>query len=60
MDRRLRILHVTNFNYGMYGARFNASVAPKISNGFVRNAHLVIPFSHRDVATVHPAHAAAF
>lgn len=50
MDRSLRILHVTNFNYGMYGARFNASVAPKISNGFVRNDHLVVPFSHRDVA----------
>ena len=50
MDRSLRILHVTNFNYGMYGARFNASVAPKISNGLIRNGHLVIPFSHRDVA----------
>ncbi len=50
MDRTLRILHVTNFNYGMYGARFNASVAPKISNGLIRNGHLVIPFSHRDVA----------
>ena len=49
-DRSLRIVHVTNFNYGMYGARFNASVAPKISNGLIRNGHLVIPFSHRDVA----------
>lgn len=50
MDRSLRILHVTNFNYGMYGARFNASVAMKVSNGLTRNGHLVIPFSHRDVA----------
>ncbi len=49
-NRSLRILHVTNFNYGMYGARFNASVAMKLSNGFVRNGHLVVPFSHRDVA----------
>ncbi len=49
-DRSLRILHVTNFNYGMYGARFNASVAPKITNGLIRNGHLVVPFSHRDVA----------
>ncbi len=50
MTRSLRILHVTNFNYGMYGARFNASVAHKISNGLIRNGHLVVPFSHRDVA----------
>ena len=50
MSRSLRILHVSNFNYGMYGARFNASVAIKVSNGFTRNGHLVVPFSHRDVA----------
>lgn len=50
MNRSLRILHVSNFNYGMYGARFNASVAPKISDGLIRLGHLVVPFSHRDVA----------
>lgn len=43
-----RILHVGNFNFFRYGASFYATDW-KIQNGLVRNGHMVLPFSYREV-----------
>ncbi|MBX3488998.1 glycosyltransferase [Parvibaculum sp.] len=45
----MRIVLVGNYNEKRAGANFYATVR-KLTNGFVRNGHLVIPFSDRDVA----------
>lgn len=43
-----RILHVGNFNLFRYGASFY-SMDWKIQNGLIRNGHMVLPFSYREV-----------
>jgi len=45
----MRILHVANFHLKKYGWVYN-SIDRKLSNGLVRNGHLVYDFSYRDVA----------
>ncbi len=45
----MRIVLAGNYNEKRAGANFYATVR-KLTNGFVRNGHLVIPFSDRDVA----------
>jgi len=45
----MRILHVANFSLGKYGEAYY-SVDRKITNGLIRNGHLVYEFSYRDVA----------
>jgi len=45
----LRILHVANFCLNKYGDMFY-NIDRKISNGLIRNGHLVYEFSYRDVA----------
>lgn len=45
----MRVVIVGNFNERKAGANFYATVR-KLSNGFVRNGHLVMPLSDRDVA----------
>ncbi|MBX3491690.1 MAG: glycosyltransferase family 1 protein [Parvibaculum sp.] len=46
---QMRIVLAGNYNEKRAGANFYATVR-KLTNGFVRNGHLVIPFSDRDVA----------
>lgn len=45
----LTIVHVGNFPFGLK-AGFQHGVAVKLSNGLIRNGHLVLNFSDRDVA----------
>jgi len=45
----MRIVLAGNYNEKRAGANFYATVR-KLTNGFVRNGHLVMPFSDRDVA----------
>ncbi len=45
----LTIVHVGNFPFGLK-AGFQHGVAVKLSNGLIRNSHLVLNFSDRDVA----------
>ena len=45
----LRILHCANFSEKKFGASFYATDR-KISNGLIRNGHMVHDFSYRDVA----------
>lgn len=54
MPRTLKILHVANFSLAKYGASYY-STDRKLSNGLIRNGHLVYDFSYRDVARAeHP------
>ena len=48
----LRILHAANFSEKKRGATYYA-MDRKISNGLIRNGHLVQDFSYRDIARVH-------
>ncbi len=52
LNRTLRIVHAANFVVRAKGA-FQHSVAPKISNGLIRNGHHVLNFCDRDVARAH-------
>ncbi len=45
----MQIVHVANFGFRAKGA-FQHSVAPKLSNGLIRNGHCVVNFSDREVA----------
>ncbi len=45
----MKILHVANFHLKKYGWVYN-SIDRKLSNGLIRNGHLVYDFSYRDVA----------
>lgn len=45
----MRVLHVANFHLRKYGWVYN-SIDRKLSNGLIRNGHLVYDFSYRDVA----------
>lgn len=45
----MRVVIVGNYNERKAGANFYATIR-KITNGFVRNGHAVMPFSDRDVA----------
>ncbi len=45
----LTVVHVGNFPFGLKPA-FQHGVAVKLSNGLIRNGHLVLNFSDRDVA----------
>ncbi|MBC7636751.1 MAG: glycosyltransferase family 1 protein [Acetobacteraceae bacterium] len=49
MTRPLTIVHVSSFPFGLRPA-FQHSVGVKLSNGLIRNGHLVLNFSDRDVA----------
>jgi len=49
VQRPLTIAHVSVFPFGLRDV-FAHAVAVKLSNGFVRNGHLVLNFSDRDVA----------
>ncbi len=46
----LRIINVGQFNLVTPKGAFMHSVAPKLSNGFIRNGHRVFDFSDRDMA----------
>lgn len=46
---KMRVVIAGNYNEKRAGANFYATVR-KLTNGFVRNGHLVMPFSDRDVA----------
>ena len=48
-ERALRIVHCANFSDKKLGAAFYATDR-KISNGLIRNGHMVHDFSYRDVA----------
>ena len=45
----LTIVHVSSFPFGLRPA-FQHSVGVKLSNGLIRNGHLVLNFSDRDIA----------
>lgn len=45
----MKILHVANFHLKKYGWMYN-NIDRKLSNGLIRNGHLVYDFSYRDVA----------
>ncbi len=47
--RPLTIVHVSSFPFGLRPA-FQHGVAVKLSNGLIRNGHLVLNFSDRDIA----------
>lgn len=49
IDKPLRIVHCANFSDKKFGASFYATDR-KISNGLIRNSHMVHDFSYRDVA----------
>ncbi|MBI1238172.1 MAG: glycosyltransferase [Alphaproteobacteria bacterium] len=49
MSRALRILHVSNFGYKPKGVYLH-NISWKLTNGWIRAGHHVIPFSDRDVA----------
>lgn len=46
----MKIIHVGQFHLLKPKGAFVHSVAPKLSNGFIRNGHRVIDFSDRDMA----------
>ena len=46
----LRIINIGHFNLVKPKGTFMHSVAPKLSNGFIRNGHRVFDFSDRDMA----------
>lgn len=48
-ERLLRVVHCANFSDKKFGAAFYATDR-KISNGLIRNGHMVHDFSYRDVA----------
>ncbi len=48
-SRPLSIVHVGNFPFGLKPG-FQHGVAVKLSNGLIRNGHLVLNFSDRDIA----------
>lgn len=48
-NKSLRIVHCANFSENKFGAVYYATDR-KISNGFIRNGHMVYDFSYRDVA----------
>ncbi len=49
MSKALTIVHVGTFPFGLRPG-FQHSVSVKLSNGLIRNGHLVLNFSDRDVA----------
>ena len=51
-DRKLRILHITNFNERHNGRLF-FNTGRRINNGFIRLGHSVLEFSDRDVQRNH-------
>ena len=51
-DKKLRILHITNFNERHNGRLF-FNTGRRINNGFIRLGHSVLEFSDRDVQRNH-------
>ena len=48
-NRKLKIIHISNFGNRQANRLYNISIAKKISNGLIRNGHDVINISDRDV-----------
>ena len=48
-NRKLKIIHISNFGQRQANRLYNISIAKKISNGLIRNGHDVINVSDRDV-----------
>ena len=48
-NRKLKVIHISNFGNRQANRLYNISIAKKISNGLIRNGHDVINISDRDV-----------
>ena len=48
-NRKLKIIHISNFGQRQANRLYNISIAKKISNGLIRNGNDVINISDRDV-----------
>ena len=48
-NRKLKILHISNFGQRQANRLYNISIAKKLTNGLIRNGHDVINISDRDV-----------
>ena len=49
-DKKLRILHITNFNERHNGRLF-FNTGRSLNNGFIRLGHSVLEFSDRDIVS---------
>ncbi len=49
-NSKLKILHITNFNYRYYG-RLQYNTGIRINNGFIREGHNVLSLSDRDLVS---------
>ena len=48
-NRKLKIIHISNFGQRQANRLYNISIAKKLTNGLIRNGHDVINISDRDV-----------
>ena len=48
-NKKLKILHISNFGNWLYNRLYFISIAKKLSNGFTRSCHDVLDLSDRDV-----------
>ena len=49
INRKFKIIHISNFGNRQANRLYNISIAKKISNGLIRNGHDVVNISDRDV-----------
>ncbi len=47
-NKKLKIIHVSNFGNRLFNRLYFISIAKKLSNGFIRNGHDVVNISDRD------------
>ncbi len=48
-NKKLKILHISNFGNWLFNRLYFISIAKKLSNGFIRSGHDVLDLSDRDV-----------
>ena len=48
-NKKLKIIHISNFGQRQANRLYNISIAKKLSNGLIRNGHDVINVSDRDI-----------
>ena len=48
-NRKLKIIHISNFGSRLYNRLYFISIAKKLSNGFIRSGHDVTNLSDRDI-----------
>jgi len=48
-NKKLKILHISNFGNWLFNRLYFISIAKKLSNGFIRSGHDVLDLSDRDI-----------